>query len=403
MQRDSQQGGYPCSIFCRGRDSLQEDDLICSICKEVLKDPVQVCIQHHTHCRGCIAKWKATKKTCPDCRAPISREESARKERNKILELQVRCPNAGCDGSSGGGGSDSSSSSSGSSDVADAEDERQHKKSRQDDGAPSSASALAGASVVNPLHLLTVAWTGPLKDYKAHETKCPFGEISCRFANAGCAFRAPRRDMAAHCSDMGAHFVILMTTVAAVKTECASVKAECAAVTAAAQAECAAVKADNGAMKSDIDSLQLYVSILHASEEEAAAGGMEWVSSRAVPATDEILECTYTGQMLGGKSHGFGRASWETGDIDSYDGQWKDGKGHGHGVLNWSDGDSYEGQWKDDMMHGQGIYKNMSGDIHEGRWIKDLKQGRFICTRVDFTRWNEVYKDDNMTSQTPIA
>jgi hypothetical protein len=52
-------------------------------------------------------------------------------------------------------------------------------------------------------------------------------------------------------------------------------------------------------LEEDSSSLQRYVSTLHTSGEEAAAGGMEWVSSRTVPAAGGVHAYTYTGQMRG--------------------------------------------------------------------------------------------------------
>ncbi|KAJ1427073.1 hypothetical protein B484DRAFT_299202, partial [Ochromonadaceae sp. CCMP2298] len=60
----------------------------------------------------------------------------------------------------------------------------------------------------------------------------------------------------------------------------------------------------------------------------------------------------YTGQMRGGKLHGFGRTSWATGKIESYDGQWRDNERQGRAILKWRNGRSYEGCWKDDRKHG---------------------------------------------------
>jgi hypothetical protein len=388
MQQDNQQpaDGYPCSMFLAPPDAKY----MCGICMDVLRDPVQVCSNHHTYCRGCIAQSKSTSTKCPVCREEISREETTREKRDEILLLEVRCPHAISNGDSGGGGGSGGSSGttdspSSSSDVtADAEDGHQHKKRRQDDGAgPSSLPATS------------CGWTGPWQDYEAHVVVCPFVEVPCPFAEAGCAFRAARRDMSAHGSDMGAHFL-------------ASVKAECAA------------------LNSDINSLQRYVSILHTSGDAAAAGVVEWVSSRFIPETDEYEECTYTGQMRGGECDGFGRASYLIGDYESYDGQWKEDAWHGQGLLKGRNGNVYNGQWKDDKkhgqgifmcssgdiyvgqfeeskMHGQGVYKWISGDSEEGRYEEGKKQGLFIHTYADGTRSNRIYENNIMTSETPIV
>jgi len=364
QEQGSEDGGYPASLFLAPPDA----DFKCGICMEIMRDPVQICSVHHTYCVGCISRWRSTKTTCPDCRAPISREEPARILKNMIEKLEVGCPHAACNGGSnsgdsgsGSGMTNSSSSSSGDA-TADAEDGHQHKKSRQENSAePSSAAATY------------CAWTGQVKDYEAHMAVCPFVEVCCPFAEAGCTFRAARRDMGAHRGDMGAHFLMLMTSAAADKAERAAVKAESAA-------ESAKVKAENLSMASEIRSLQRYVTILHAPGEEAAVDVM-WAP--AYPADDyEEEDSTYTGQMRKGLDegewvrHGFGKKTWPEGEFLSYDGQWRDGKAHGQGKFKWRNGDSYSGQFKEGESHGQGIFKWDTGDEYQGAFEDDKMHGR---------------------------
>jgi hypothetical protein len=192
--------------------------------------------------------------------------------------------------------------------------------------------------------------------------------------------------MGAHSSDGAERLLLLMTSFAAVKAKCAAVEAKCTAVMAECTAlkaegavmkvegaaEYAAVKADNGAMTSDINSLQRYVSTLHTTGEEAAAGCVEWVSSRPLPAANGLPAHTYTGQMRGGMFHGFGRASFGTGAYESYDGQWKEDEAHGQGVMKYSNGSSDEGRWEEGL-------------------------------EVDGTRYNRVYEDGKITSTTLIV
>ncbi|KAJ1441182.1 hypothetical protein B484DRAFT_442836 [Ochromonadaceae sp. CCMP2298] len=173
-------------------------------------------------------------------------------------------------------------------------------------------------------------------------------------------------------------------------------------------------------------SLQLCVSILQASGEEAAAGGTELVSSLIVPGAGEIPEYTYTGQMRGGERHGLGGVTWATGSLKSYDGQWQEGKIHGQGIMvystpddiydgwftdgkrngqgsyTWIHGTSYKGQWQMGKKHGQGVYTYRNGDSEEGLWEANKRQGQFIFTKADGTRYSRVCKDDTRTSQTRI-
>ncbi|KAJ1393288.1 hypothetical protein B484DRAFT_439352, partial [Ochromonadaceae sp. CCMP2298] len=201
------------------------------------------------------------------------KDESARILKNMIEKLEVRCSHACGDPSNtgGSGATDSSSSSSCDGDVpADtaADDGHQHKKRRQEEAVTSSAPAAF------------CEWTGQVREYEAHMAACPFVEVSCPFSDAGCAFRAARRDMGAHSVNMGAHFLVLMSTVAQVKADNEAMRGKVSSV------------------EQDSSSLQRYVTILHASGEEAAAGGLEWVSSRVVPEEEyeEDETFTYTGQ-----------------------------------------------------------------------------------------------------------
>jgi hypothetical protein len=321
------------------------------------------------------AQSRKTNTRCPECRAPISREEPARLARNMILLLDVRCPHAGSNGGSGGGGGSGgsggttespSSSSNVTADAEDAEDGHRHKKRRQDDCAgPSSVPATS------------CVWTGPLQDYV-----CPFGEISCPFAEAGCAFRAALRDMCAHSSDAAAHLLLLMTSFAAVK-------AKGAAESAAVKAQNIALESRIAGLESDRSSLQRYVSILHGDE------GMEWVFARTVLAVNRVPAHTYTGQMQGGRCNGIGRASWGTGGYESYDGEWEEDKMHGQGIMKLRSGDSYDGQWKEGKKHGQGMYKWSNGDSEEGQWEGGKTQGRFIRTEADGARYEHLYDYGN--------
>ncbi|MET4696304.1 RING finger domain-containing protein [Endozoicomonas lisbonensis] len=57
--------------FVKKKD-LQED-LACSICQEVFKQPV-VLPCGHTSCRGCITEWVQHSRSCPNCRLDIFRD-----------------------------------------------------------------------------------------------------------------------------------------------------------------------------------------------------------------------------------------------------------------------------------------------------------------------------------------
>jgi hypothetical protein len=296
----------------------------------------------------------------------MSREESSRKDRNRILQLEIRCPNAGCEGGSNSGDSGSGDSSSNT------EDGHQDKKRRQDDGAESSS-----------VPAVSCEWTGQLKDSEAHVAACPYAHISCPFADAGCGFRAARRDMDAHSGDAAAHFLMLKTSFAAVRAEGTAMKSRITAL----EAECASGRAYSTATTK---SLQLYVSIL---QRGAGGEGMEWISLR-----NEVDEVGTEGDDFSIKTY--------TGQVKTPIGQRReDGRSfHGLGRASWV-GKSYDGQWKDSTMHGQGVLTYTNGKIFEGRWEEGKRQGEFVFTRAggDGTRYSRVYKDNQMLSEKVIV
>jgi hypothetical protein len=49
------------------------------------------------------------------------------------------------------------------------------------------------------------------------------------------------------------------------------------------------------------------------------------------------------------------------------------------------------------------VTKNSDGVSEEGQWQEGKRQGAFIYTMMDGTRYERVYKHDEMTSETPIA
>jgi len=78
-----------------------EDEFICPICLDVLKDPVQTeCAGGHRFCYDCIFQHtKRNGRYCPTDREtlPGSKFFQDRAIRRKILDKTVRCPNSLCD------------------------------------------------------------------------------------------------------------------------------------------------------------------------------------------------------------------------------------------------------------------------------------------------------------------
>ena len=77
------------------KDSIVEE-LICTICIDILKDPVQTNCEH-TFCRECITTWlEGGHRTCPDDREQLSSNDlrpPSRLTKHMLNNLIVRCKN----------------------------------------------------------------------------------------------------------------------------------------------------------------------------------------------------------------------------------------------------------------------------------------------------------------------
>ena len=74
--------------------STVDRDFICSICFNVLKDPVLCPRNHHCFCRGCITKHLENSQRCPECADELTVETLAEPQRmvkRIINELKIHC------------------------------------------------------------------------------------------------------------------------------------------------------------------------------------------------------------------------------------------------------------------------------------------------------------------------
>ena len=74
--------------------STVDRDFICSICCNVLKDPVLCPRNHHCFCRGCITKHLENYQRCPTCADELTVEilaEPQRMVKRMLNELRIRC------------------------------------------------------------------------------------------------------------------------------------------------------------------------------------------------------------------------------------------------------------------------------------------------------------------------
>jgi len=90
----------------------------------------------------------------------------------------------------------------------------------------------------------------------------------------------------------------------------------------------------------------------------------------------EAISENYTGGCRKGLAHGKGIAV----GVDSYEGRFRNGLPHGFGKYTWENGDIYEGRWRNGKPHGKGIFKSKTDEgetIIEGTW----RNGEFAGER----------------------
>lgn len=82
------QNGIPNTLFVGSITSMY----YCSICREVLNDPVQ-CRAGHIFCRSCVREWLRNHKNCPECRIDLSMDSlsDALLIRNHLNSHTVLC------------------------------------------------------------------------------------------------------------------------------------------------------------------------------------------------------------------------------------------------------------------------------------------------------------------------
>eukprot|EP01041_Mallomonas_annulata_P010707 gene10707-22356_t len=139
-------GGYPIQLFIEGKIT-ENNDLICSICMDVFKDPTQ-CPSGHLFCRTCIVEVLKKSASCPICRAVLTVESLCANlfVKNFISKMSIQC-----------------------------------------------STAILNEN--NPIES-NCQWKGTLAALEEHTKSCEFVEIGC--ANNGCKIKIPRREMTTH-------------------------------------------------------------------------------------------------------------------------------------------------------------------------------------------------------------
>ncbi|XRB10260.1 TNF receptor-associated factor 3 [Pseudoscourfieldia marina] len=168
------QGGFSSNIFV----TKPQENLECSICLLVKRDPVSLCQEGHTFCRDCITRArKPPRFKCPTCRESISASATYTKNRTEkqiIEELLTKCKYTNPD-----------EYATPQSSAAAAPSTASRKRTR---GAASSSNG------TQPTEFCT--WTGPLDKRDAHINECEYALVTCKFA--GCHTNVRRKDQGEH-------------------------------------------------------------------------------------------------------------------------------------------------------------------------------------------------------------
>lgn len=164
--------GWPPQLFLDSPD----EDVVCGICFDVLREPESACTHGHTYCADCLTRCSG----CPSCRANLICVPS-RPLGRLIGKLRVRCTSPDRGGA-----------------------ERSPRRRRLNDGSASSGAdepeerpqASPHGTGNRTRHVCD--WTGPLASREAHRAECPHASVDCPFKSIGCLERVPRSDLEEH-------------------------------------------------------------------------------------------------------------------------------------------------------------------------------------------------------------
>lgn len=141
----------------------------CSICSDVMRNPVQ-CTRKHLFCSKCIHEWLKTKKFCPVCRSSLTKELLTKNNRIEHLigDLVVRCQHSN---------QISSSNSAFTTPAA--------KRSRIES---------SGSKIQTGCE-----WKGAISSLQNHvENECDFTITSCPNCDYGCTKQMIRKNLPEH-------------------------------------------------------------------------------------------------------------------------------------------------------------------------------------------------------------
>lgn len=151
--------GFPTAEYV---DQPVNEDMICSLCLDVLERPLNACPEGHTFCAECLTSAQVNNDACPQCRAALLPNPPLNRPlQNMVSKLLMHC---------------------------------KHWNTRERDGAPPSkqrrtSSTMSAALADTPASAQPAGcdWTGTREQLDGHLKSCAFAELKCPFF--GCKAR----------------------------------------------------------------------------------------------------------------------------------------------------------------------------------------------------------------------
>ncbi len=224
-------------------DKVPEDHQ-CTICTNILTNPVQNECCGQLFCDGCLKKWLQKQKTCPHCREANFNNMKDKRMKRAIDSLKIYCPNRskGCDKITTLGECNQHLEKCLFVEVSCTKKcgERMLRKELQDheDNKCPNRRVKCQYCTLEGMHKEITAKSHvdkcvgfPVscpnncghqkiqrKNLADHQKVCPLEPVKCPFFEAGCTKMIPRKDLAAHkASNTEHHLELVMTETVALK------------------------------------------------------------------------------------------------------------------------------------------------------------------------------------------
>ncbi len=217
-------------------DKVPEDNL-CSICTNILSEPVIVECCGQLFCEECLKKWIQRQKTCPHCRNTELKYIKNRRMKRIIDGLRIFCPNRskGCDKISNKNECSAHLKTCLFVEVPCTNDcglkmlrkEIENHIARKCPKRKVKCQYCKEESFYKeittkghldkclffPLDCPNNCWHGKIqrKDLMDHQKECPLEPVKCPFFDAGCKHEMPRKELTAHkASNAASHLELVM-------------------------------------------------------------------------------------------------------------------------------------------------------------------------------------------------